>query len=517
MREISAPTEELCNLQKRLANLLQDCDAEIRRTIGVKRTIAHGFVRRRSIMTNARQHVHRRFVFNTDLEGFFDAINFGRVRGFFITNKNFQLHQDVATIIAQIACRQNALPQGAPTSPVVSNLIGHILDIHVAKLAAEAGCVYSRYADDLTFSTNEKKFPEDIAVNSGAEPHRWVVGERLRKIIEKQGFAINETKSRMHYADSRQEVTGLVVNRRVNVRSDYRARVRQMVQRLTNTGAFTVRHVDKSNQIAEKEGNIHQLGGMLSFIHSVNRYDAGRFPKHGDASRLPRVDGFKKVYCKFLLYKDFFGSDRPVLMFEGRTDNIYIRSAIRSLAKSFPALAQVDGNGKVTLDVRLYNYTSTTREVLGLGGGSDNLKKFLILYRKVTAKFRAPEPKCPVIILIDNDNGAKQIYGVLRDMTGSQVTGNESFIRVCKHIYVVPTPKIGGAESCIEDFFDNSTLSVMLAGKNFDKSNDFDSEKSYGKVAFAKAVVKRNEKAIDFSGFAPILSTIDSIIDAHGE
>lgn len=290
-----------------------------------------------------------------------------------------------------------------------------------------------------------------------------------------------------------------------------------MVHRLTNTGAFTFQHKDKSGQVLEDEGTIHQLGGMLSFIQSVNRFEASRHGKRGDPSRSPKVDGFNKVYRKFIMYRDFFGSDRPVIMFEGKTDNIYIRSAIRSLAKSFPYLAQVAKTGNVTLSVRLYNYTDTTKEILELSGGSDNLRKFILLYRKITSKFQAPKPKFPIVVLIDNDKGAKPIYGLLNELTGVHVTGGEAFLKAHDDIYVVPTPKIGSADSCIEDFFDKSVLTVTLSGKTFDKSNDFDVGNCYGKFAFAKAVVKRNEKTIDFSGFAPILSILSKIIEDHGK
>src|SRR5207253_493823 len=88
------------------------------------------------------------------------------VRGYFIRDKNFVLNEKVATVIAQIACHENALPQGSPCSPVISNLIAHVLDTHLVRLASRVGCTYSRYADDLTFSTNKKPFPREIAIAS---------------------------------------------------------------------------------------------------------------------------------------------------------------------------------------------------------------------------------------------------------------------------------------------------------------------------------------------------------------
>src|SRR5258706_5151587 len=193
-RTIKAPVDALKLLQRRLSDLLQDCVDEINTAKQRKDRAAHGFKRKRSIITNARQHRHRRYVFNLDLEDFFPSINFGRVRGFLIKNRDFELHKDVATVIAQIACHENSLPQGSPCSPVISNLVAHLLDMRLVSLASVAGCTYSRYADDLTFSTNRKKFPADVAVPSGSdgdESHVWVPSEKLKGIIEHTGFHIN--------------------------------------------------------------------------------------------------------------------------------------------------------------------------------------------------------------------------------------------------------------------------------------------------------------------------------------
>jgi RNA-directed DNA polymerase len=181
-RTIKAPVDALKLIQQRLSNLLQDCVDEVNTSKNRKDRTAHGFKRKRSIITNARQHRHRRYVFNLDLEDFFPSINFGRVRGFFIKTKDFELHPDVATVIAKIACHENSLPQGSPCSPVISNLVAHLLDMRLVSLASAAGCTYSRYADDLTFSTNKKNFPADVAAPTGTEgdaAHQWLPGKKL--------------------------------------------------------------------------------------------------------------------------------------------------------------------------------------------------------------------------------------------------------------------------------------------------------------------------------------------------
>src|SRR5690606_37911686 len=100
---------------------------------------------------------------NIDIQDFFGSINFGRVWRYFEKQRDFALFPAIARTIAQIACHNKALPQGSPCSPVISNLIAHILDVRMAQLAARTGCRYSRYADDLTFSSNQHDFPAAIA------------------------------------------------------------------------------------------------------------------------------------------------------------------------------------------------------------------------------------------------------------------------------------------------------------------------------------------------------------------
>lgn len=171
-REICAPTDQLKLVQRRLANILYACRDEIDKESGLG-SLSHGFRRGHSIVTNAKPHHGRRFVLNLDLKDFFPSFNFGRIRGFFIKSKAFELNEKVATLIAQIACHQNSLPQGSPCSPVISDLVAHLLDARLAKMAKKEGVTYSRYADDLTFSTNKKSFPTALATQDEADAELW--------------------------------------------------------------------------------------------------------------------------------------------------------------------------------------------------------------------------------------------------------------------------------------------------------------------------------------------------------
>lgn len=171
VRKISAPIPELKLAQGRMARVLQECLTEIEKgeAHGENCILSHGFKRHLSISTNGARHVGRKWVLNFDLKDFFPSINFGRVRGFFMKNKHFLLEEKVATIVAQLACHNGSLSQGAPTSPVISNLVANHLDIRLSKIATKNRCTYTRYADDITFSTNKREFPESIAADRNAD------------------------------------------------------------------------------------------------------------------------------------------------------------------------------------------------------------------------------------------------------------------------------------------------------------------------------------------------------------
>jgi retron-type reverse transcriptase len=517
-RTIHAPIDALKLMQKKLSVLLQDCLDEINTAKNLQNRVSHGFMRKRSIVTNARQHRNRRYVFNLDLEDFFPSIHFGRVRGFFIKDRNFALHKDVATVIAQIACREKTLPQGSPCSPVISNLIAHVLDMHLVRLASRVGCTYSRYADDLTFSTNKRIFPPEIALPSDADPNLWAPGHELQRLLTHSGFLVNNGKTHMQYRTSRQNVTGLVVNRRINVRQEYRHDVRAMVHRLLNTGGFDVYgKVDKSGVITleKRPGRVNELHGMLGFIDNIDIDYRKNTPGWKPSDKLSSNE---LMYQRFLIYMNFFAAERPVVLCEGKTDNVYLTHAIRSLALEYPYLATVAPDGKIRLNVRLYKYRkSSTARILRLSdGGSSALLDFIVTYKRETEKFKGPGMKNAFIALYDNDSGAKGIKNYIKGFAGPTFTGAEPFVHVLQNLYAVPTPTpVGRQSSKIEDFFEPSIKATVLHGKTFDDKNGLDTDTHYGKKIFAEAVVRPHAAKIDFNGFRPLLTNLEGAIKAH--
>lgn len=510
-RTISAPCDSLKALQRSLAKLLQDCVDEI--DLGKKKsTLAHGFKLGFSIFTNASPHKRRNFVLNVDIENFFGEINFGRVRGFLTKNKEFSLNPAVATILAQIACNENSLPQGAPSSPIISNLVTHILDIRLAKLAKETGCTYSRYADDLTFSINKKVFPLELAKTKS--DHVFEAGDALLSKIEQAGFALNSKKTRLQYRGSRQEVTGLVVNTRVNVPSEYRRTSRAMTYTLLRDGKYYIKSsVVNSLGVIEwvsKEGTSDQLNGILGYVNQIDRQSAALVSK---SSQQQNLDKKEEWYRRFLFFRDFHTNNKPVILCEGKTDNIYIKAALKRLSAYYPSLVETLPDGTTKLRIRIYNYNeNNTGRIMRLTGGSDPLKQFIASYSKECGNFQAAGGNCPVLVLIDNDDGAKQIYSVVREITKSHPDGTALYYPLVRNLYLVPTP---GKGSMIEHFFEKKLLGTKLDGKHFDPSDKADIKVAYGKKIFAEHVVFKDQATINFDGFKSIFDRFEAVIAHH--
>ena len=267
-REISAPMPELAAAQQWiLANVLSKVPTT---------AFAHGFVPGKSTKTNAAPHVKRAAVVNMDLKDFFPTIVFPRVKGLF---RSIGYSPAVATVFAllateaprreveydgrrwHVAIGPRALPQGACTSPALSNLAARTLDARYAGLAAKLGWTYTRYADDLTFSGDPPSRPKDGA-SAGAPPApgwrdarsvAWLLA-RTRHIAEDEGFAMNEKKIRVQRRNTAQVVTGIVVNEKTAVPRAERRRIRAMAHRAKTKGGV----------------DLNVLKGFVAYISMVN-------------------------------------------------------------------------------------------------------------------------------------------------------------------------------------------------------------------------------------------------------
>jgi RNA-directed DNA polymerase len=268
VRLIYSPANQLKIIQRKLNQVLH--------AVYRYRSPVHGFVRRRSIRSNAQRHLDAEWLLNFDLADFFPSIHFGRVRGLF-TGKPYNLPLEAAQTLAQICCYEKVLPAGAPTSPVIANMVSAKLDAQIKKLAREYGCIYTRYVDDITISTKSPRLAPAVAYRDSLLK-RWMIGDELRAIVLSNHFSINEKKTRVRPKSSRQEVTGIRINQGLNVPRTLVRQVRAMLHAWENFGesaaaAHFLSLYDRKQRVNPKPEFRACLRGKIEFIGFVKGRD----------------------------------------------------------------------------------------------------------------------------------------------------------------------------------------------------------------------------------------------------
>ena len=268
-REISAPIRMLKSFQTYVNRLLQafydapDC--------------VTGFVPEKSVVDNAGHHLGMRFVFNADLKDFFPSITQARVWGV-LKAKPFSFPESIASAIAGLCCIEvpggddgkpkHVLPQGSPCSPILTNIICRNLDRRLSGVAKRFQLRYTRYADDITFSSNHFVYKED--------------GEfitELRRVVDGQGFHFNDKKTRLQKRGERQEVTGLVVSDRANVAREYVRDLDNLIyiwEKYGHNAAFAkfiARYLPKKNLRNRKPDMNSVIQGRLMYLRMVKGED----------------------------------------------------------------------------------------------------------------------------------------------------------------------------------------------------------------------------------------------------
>ena len=332
----------------------------------------------------------------------------------------------------------------------------------------------------------------------------------------------------MQFKDFRQDVTGIVVNSKLNVRAEYAKNVRAMVYSLVANGGFTIRKTfrDENGAWVEKNepGAEARLRGMLSFIDSVRHFELHRQTRKEDVARdsklsrrpIRDMDRYERTYRQFLFFSQIFRPPQPLVICEGKTDNIYLRCALQKLSGKYPKLANVSGK-QITLLVDFFKYSNTTDRILHLGGGTGDLGEFVGNYGSAFNGLNYNGNRKPVIVVIDNDSGAKPIYAAIKKATRSKldIDGSLPYYHVRDNLYVVPVPKLGGKETAIEDFFEKPVLDTKLGGKAFSGADKFDPATQYGKHLFSEHVIKKNKNNISFDGFELVLDRIVQVLEVH--
>ena len=296
-RSIHSPVAGLKSIQKTMSYVLQ-CVYE-------PHNAAMGFVRDKSIVDNAKLHVGNMYVYNIDLKDFFPSVDQARVWKCFQLKpfnlfgeiKNISIgpkwvtekrggRKDIANILASLCCtemeverknetgewekvKRNVLPQGAPTSPVITNIVCQKLDYLLSGVAKRFGLKYSRYADDITFSSMHNVY----------QPESEFLKE-LHRIIAEQNFHIKESKTRLQKDGFRKEVTGLLVNEKANVQQRYIKQLRMWLYYWERYGYeraytyFLVQYVsDKVNIKKGKPDMASVIFGKLDYLKMVKGAD----------------------------------------------------------------------------------------------------------------------------------------------------------------------------------------------------------------------------------------------------
>jgi len=283
-RLITAPKYQLKRIQRwLLRNLVEKLAVH---------GAAHGFLRARSIGTNAAVHAGADVLVKIDVKDFFPTVTFRRVKGLFV---KAGLRESVATLCAllcteaprevvqfrgknlYVASGARACPQGAPTSPGITNAICLRLDRRLSGLARTLGYGYSRYADDLAFSWRK---PENQPGSRAPAP----VGTLLRgvaTILEAEGFRVHRKKTAVRRAGSSQRITGLVVNKPTNPDVPAARVPRETVRRLR-----AAIHNREQGRPGKEGESLHQLHGMAAFVYMVD-------PKKGRAF-LDRIEALQQ-------------------------------------------------------------------------------------------------------------------------------------------------------------------------------------------------------------------------------
>lgn len=220
----------------------------------------HGFVKGKSVRTNAMPHVGKRLIFNVDVHDFFGSINFARVRGR-LMSPPYGVPNQVATAIARLCTLNDALPIGAPSSPVLANMICSRMDFELTQLARESGCFYTRYADDITVSTHRSRMPAGLVeLAAGQRSGTAIAGPELEAIVQSNGFSLNSSKTRLLSRSDSQQVCGIVCNQRLNPRRKLRRELRAMMHAWRKFGYDSAERTWKQQ---------HNWRGAKSFERSV--------------------------------------------------------------------------------------------------------------------------------------------------------------------------------------------------------------------------------------------------------
>lgn len=218
---------------------------------------AKAYVRGAKLIDNALPHVGKKYILKLDITDFFGSICFNQVYNTAFNTKYFP--KQIGYILTTLCCRNECLPQGAPTSPALSNIVMKNFDDNIGRWCEKRGISYTRYCDDMTFSSNEPLYQ---------------VYRKVKGMLDEMGFELNEKKTHFITNINRQSVTGLTVNEKVTVSKDYKRKLRQEVHYVLKYGLTDcIIHSCKTeymfNDRVNAEDYFYHLLGQINYVLQI--------------------------------------------------------------------------------------------------------------------------------------------------------------------------------------------------------------------------------------------------------
>ena len=240
-RHILSPYTELKKIQ---LNILNDLLYDKRQS-----PYAKAYIKEVGLVDNAKTHIGYKYIVKLDISNFFENVSYVDVYNIF---KEYGFSNRICGLLAHLTTYDDYLPQGAPTSPCLSNLVLRDFDYKVGRWCKDKNINYTRYSDDMTFSMNEynKNLIRFIRIN-----------------LYKCGLELNNDKICLIGNSKQQKVTGIVVNNKIQVDSNYRKRIRQELYYINKFGVDN--HI-KRIKIADKEKYLKSLYGRILFVLSID-------------------------------------------------------------------------------------------------------------------------------------------------------------------------------------------------------------------------------------------------------
>jgi RNA-directed DNA polymerase len=529
-RTIEAPRGDLKELQIKILELLRR---------KVPHSCSHAYTQKKSIITNASKHLNNSFFLKIDLKDFFPSITARRVYGFF---KNYLKIRDgrLCHGLTQIVTYNSSLPQGAPTSPLISNLICFSMDQELYSWARANHCNYTRYADDIVFSTIQKNISQKLF-----RPVTRNINSQIESIIRQNGFEINQDKvffiDHLEKSNSPVMITGLnVSSSHLNWRRSKIKTLRFLISlwyksNLTQLASFyesklgndyKLRLLQKRSNNDKREYNKllksylrEKIIGQLQFLGQVTNW-GDQYQKLG--SKLLKCDeaNFSSHHIDLQYIQEKYPKT-VVIHVEGQTDSLHIECALNKFYRQKPRDLKyefkVEGSDSQVISfIRNFqpnNNPTNQLHIAILDGDLEDKNQKFVANEDLTPKKHTGRLYSMILPKPDFRSGKFCIEMLYDDLTISRCdeSGNRLFLKNEFNDHNLHKEFDQGRQFFYQTGHDKSERNSMLVYE----AGVYDLIRrryvSLSKIGFFHKIIEPNKKEINFDAFKPIIDTINKL------